>query len=110
MGMKMSRPRRIRRSLPAHSARNFSLPLAVLPEQPEVRVDNLLVPSQVKAGAPYHVEAVVFSTFETTASLELFRAGAFVGHQEMVLQPGKNRFTFLQSTAEKVPGLPTDRE
>ena len=31
MGMKMSRPRRIRRSLPAHSGRRFSLPLAVLP-------------------------------------------------------------------------------
>ena len=61
------------------------------------------MPSQVKAGAPYHVEAVVFSTFETAASLELFRAGAFVGHQEVVLQPGKNRFTFLQSTAEEGP-------
>ncbi len=47
----------------------FSLPLGRLPGEPEVRVDNLLVPSQVKAGAPYHVEAVVFSTFETACIL-----------------------------------------
>jgi uncharacterized membrane protein len=44
---------------------------------------------------------VVFSTFETAASLELFRAGTLAGHQEVVLQPGKNRFTFLQRTAEE---------
>jgi uncharacterized membrane protein/Mg-chelatase subunit ChlD len=79
----------------------FPLPLGRPPGEPEVRVDNLLVPSQVKAGAPYRVEAVVFSTFETPASLELFREGAFVGRQEVVLQPGKNRFTFLQHTAEE---------
>jgi uncharacterized membrane protein/Mg-chelatase subunit ChlD len=79
----------------------FSFPLGRPPGEPEVRVDNLLVPSQVKAGAPYRVEAVVFSTFETSASLELLRQGVFVGHQEVMLHPGKNRFTFPQRTAEE---------
>ena len=79
----------------------FSLPLGRPAAEPEVRVDNLLTPSQVKAGAPYRVEAVVFSTFETPATLELFRDGAFVGHQEVGLQPGKNRFMFPQQTAEE---------
>ena len=79
----------------------FSLPLGRPAAEPEVRVDNLLTPSQVKAGAPYRVEAVVFSTFETPATLELFRDGAFVGHQEVGLQPGKNRFMFPLQTAEE---------
>jgi uncharacterized membrane protein/Mg-chelatase subunit ChlD len=79
----------------------FSLPLGRPLGEPEVRVDNLIVPSQVKAGAPYRVAAVVFSTFETPASLDLFREGTFVGHQDVVLQPGKNRFTFLQHATEE---------
>ena len=62
-----------------------------------------LVPAQVKGGTPYRVEAVVFSTIETPASLELFREGALVDRLEVTLQPGKNRYPFLQSaTAEGV--------
>jgi uncharacterized membrane protein/Mg-chelatase subunit ChlD len=79
----------------------FPLPLGRPPAEPEVRVENLLVPTQVKAGAPYRVEAVVFSTFETPASLELLRGGTFVGRQEVTLQPGKNRYSFLQRTSEE---------
>lgn len=79
----------------------FPLPLGRPPGEPEVRVENLIVPRQVKAGEPYRIEAVVFSTFETSASLELFRGGTFVGRQEVHLQPGKNRYSFLQQTADE---------
>jgi uncharacterized membrane protein/Mg-chelatase subunit ChlD len=79
----------------------FPLPLGRLPGEPEVRVENLIVPEQVKAGTPYRVEAVISSTVETPASLELFRGGAFVGRQEVTLQVGKNRYRFLQNTAEE---------
>jgi Ca-activated chloride channel family protein len=78
-----------------------SLPLGRPPGEPEVRVEDLIVPRQVKAGTPYRVEAVVFSTLETPASLELFRGGTFVGRQEVVLQPGKNRYSFLQQADEE---------
>lgn len=79
----------------------FSVPLGRPPGEPEVRVDNLTVPAQIKAGMPYRVEAVIFSTFETPASIELFREGAFVGRQEVTLQPGKNRFSFQQQADEE---------
>ncbi|MGQ4807347.1 hypothetical protein NKDENANG_00695 [Candidatus Entotheonellaceae bacterium PAL068K] len=79
----------------------YALPLGRPPGEPEVRVENLGVPRQVKAGTPYGVEAVVFSTFETPASLELFRDGSFVGRQEVLLQPGKNRHRFVQQTGEE---------
>jgi uncharacterized membrane protein len=67
----------------------------------EVRVDKLVVPRQVQAGAPYQVEAMVFSTIETQASLELFRGGAFVGRQDVALKPGKNRVQFAQQTSDE---------
>ena len=68
----------------------FSLPLGRPAQEPEVRVDKLIVPAQVKGGTPYRVEAVVFSTIETPASLELFRDGALVDRLEVTLRPGKN--------------------
>lgn len=79
----------------------YPLPLGRPPGEPEVRVENLIVPAQAKGGEPYRVEVVVFSTFEVPVSLELFRGGAFVGRQEVTLQPGKNRYSFLQSTGEE---------
>lgn len=75
----------------------FALPLGRPAQEPEVRVDKLVVPAQVKAGTPYRVEAVVFSTIETPASLELVRDGTLVDRREVTLQPGKNRYHFLQS-------------
>lgn len=75
----------------------FSLPLGRPAHEPEVRVDKLMVPAQVKGGTPYRVEAVVFSTIETPASLELFRDGALVDRLEVTLRPGKNRYQFRQS-------------
>ena len=79
----------------------FPLPLDRLTGKPEVRVQNLIVPRQVNAGTPYHIEAVVFSSFETPASLELFRGGHFAGRRKVTLQPGKNRFSFLQRTNQE---------
>ena len=48
-----------------------------------MRVEKLVAPKQVRMGTPYHVEAVVFSSVETPASLELFREGSFVARQEV---------------------------
>lgn len=74
----------------------FPLPLGRPPGEPEVRVEDLVVPAQVHVGTPYRVEAVVFSTIATPASLTLFREGVLVGQQDVTLRPGKNRFRFLQ--------------
>jgi len=81
----------------------FSLPLGRPAQEPEVRVDKLIVPAQVHGGTPYRVEAVVVSTIETPASLELFRDGALVDRLEVTLRPGKNRYQFQQyASAEGV--------
>ena len=74
----------------------FPVPLGRGQEEPEVRVEKLVAPKQVRMGTPYHVEAVVSSSVETAASLELFREGSFVARQEVVLRPGKNRHRFLE--------------
>ena len=74
----------------------FPVPLGRGQQEPEVRVEELIAPKQVHMGTPYHVEAVVFSSIETAASLELFREGSFVERQEVVLRPGKNRHSFLE--------------
>lgn len=79
----------------------YSLPLGRPPGESEVRAENLIVPGRIKAGEPHRVEAVVFSTRETFASLELFRDGTFIGRQEVMLQPGKNRYSFVQSAGEE---------
>lgn len=79
----------------------FALPLGQASGAPEVRMEKLVAPAQVKAGAPYQVEVMVASNTATPASLELFRGGAFVGRQEVALQPGKNRLQFQQQTAEE---------
>ena len=78
-------------------------PVALGPgrQAPEVRVENLIAPRQVRMGAPYHVEAVVFSSTEAPASLELFREGAFVERQEVVLRPGKNRHRFSEQAGDE---------
>ena len=70
-------------------------------QDPEVRVENLIAPRQVRMGTPYHVEAVVFSSLEAPASLELFREGSFVERQVVVLSPGKNRHRFSEQAAEE---------
>lgn len=81
----------------------FALPLGRTMQEPEVRVDALVVPGQVKIGTPYRVEAVVSSTVLTPASLALFREGALVSQLEVTLQPGKHRYPFAQhASAEGV--------
>src|SRR5215831_11062789 len=72
----------------------FALPLGRPAQEPEVRVDKLIVPAQVHGGTPYRVEVVVVSTIETPASLELFRDGTLVDRLEVTLRPGKNRYQF----------------
>lgn len=79
----------------------YPVPLGRPAQEPEVRVENLIAPAEVKAGTPYRVEAVVSSTRAAAASLELFREGAFAGRQEVQLQPGKNRFQFLERAPDE---------
>lgn len=81
----------------------FVLPLGRPAQEPEVRVDKLIVPPHLKAGMPYQVEAVIFSTLTTPASLELVRDGALIHRLDVTLQPGKNRYQFPpQTSAEGV--------
>ena len=79
----------------------FPVPLGRGQQEPEVRVENLIAPRQVRMGTPYHVEAVVFSNVEAPASLELFREGSFVARQEVVLRPGKNRHRFSEQAGDE---------
>ena len=79
----------------------FPVPLGRGYQEPEVRVENLIAPKQVRMGTPYHVEAVVYSSMEAPASLELFREGSFVERQEVVLRPGENRHRFSEQAGDE---------
>ena len=79
----------------------YPVPLGRGRQEPEVRVENLIAPRQVRMGTPYHVEAVVFSSMEAPATLELFREGSFVERQEVVLGPGKNRHRFAEQAGNE---------
>ena len=79
----------------------FPVPLGRGQQEFEVRVENLIAPKQVRMGTPYYVEAVVFSSIEAPASLELFREGSFVARQEVVLRPGKNRHRFSEQVGDE---------
>ena len=78
-----------------------ALPLGQSSGAPEVRVEKLVVPAQVKASTPYQVEVMVVSNIASSASVELFRGRAFAGRQEVTLQPGKNRVLFQHQTVEE---------
>lgn len=83
------------------NAEIFTLPLGRLTDEPEVRAEKLIVPSQVKAGTPHRIEAEIHSTHDTKASLELLRGGNFLDRQEVALHPGKNLFSFVHTGGDE---------
>ncbi len=77
----------------------FVVPLGRAVHEPEVRAERLIVPAHLQGGMPYRVEAVVFSTVETSASIELWREGQLIDRREVALQPGKNYYQFTQQAS-----------
>ncbi len=64
------------------------------PDEPEVLVREVRVPSAVRVDEPVAVEAVIQSNRETTAGVDLFRNGIRIGKRSVTLAVGSNALSF----------------
>lgn len=63
-------------------------------EKPEVLLEDLQVPPEVKRGQSFRINAVAHTTHETTGQFALYRDGFKVAEEEIVLKPGANALSF----------------
>lgn len=66
-------------------------------EKPEVLLEDLQVPSEVKRGQSFGINAVAHATQDTTGQFALYRDGFKVADQEIELKKGANALTFDES-------------
>lgn len=63
-------------------------------EKPEVLLDDLQVPPEVKRGQSFNIQAIAHATRETAGQFVLYRDGFKVAEQEIALKPGPNALSF----------------
>ena len=84
--------------------KDFGMEIDTLPiypsNQPEVMVERIDVPVQVKQGEPFNLEVLVHSNHEDFAELRLFKSKFEVAKQQVRLEAGKNRVRFPQTSTE----------
>lgn len=64
---------------------------------PEVQIDAVNLPSEVRQGEPFPIEVVISSSHEDQGQLELFEGEFRVRSATVRIVPGINRFQFEQS-------------
>lgn len=69
-------------------------------DQPEVMVERIDTPVQVKQGEPFNLEVFIHSNHKDFAEIRLFKNKFEVAKQEVPLKVGENRVTFLQTSTE----------
>jgi uncharacterized membrane protein len=83
------------RLLHAQGLRLDVLPLRV-PVGPEVLVDSVSVPSQLRPQETFPLTVTVHSTIKTTTGLTILRGRTVIGSVREALHPGSNTFVFQQ--------------
>ena len=69
-------------------------------DEPEVMLERIDAPAQVKQGEPFSLEVLVHSNHEDIAEIRLFKNKFEVATQEVRLTAGENRALFTQTSAE----------
>lgn len=69
-------------------------------DEPEVMVQRIEAPAQVKQGAPFNLEVLIHSNHEDIAEVRLFKNKFEVAKQEVRLAEGENRVMFTQTSTE----------
>lgn len=64
---------------------------------PEVLVDNVTIPSQLRPREDFSLEVTIRSTIETTAQLSVVRDRTLVLAHKETIHPGSSSFSFAQS-------------
>lgn len=84
--------------------KNFGIQIDTVPlypsDEPEVMVQRLDMPAQVKQGAPFNVEVLIHSNHEDVAEIRLFKNKFEVAKQEARLEEGENRVVFTQTAMD----------
>ena len=84
--------------------KDFGIQIDTVPiypsDAPEVMVQRLDMPAQVKQGAPFNVEVLIHSNHEDVAEIRLFKNKFEVAKQEARLEAGENRVIFTQTAME----------
>ncbi len=84
------------RLLRAGGVRVDVVPVRV-PSGPEVRVDDVSVPTQLRRRESFSLTVTVHSTVATTTGITIFRGQSVLGSVEERVHTGENRFVFQQS-------------
>ena len=69
-------------------------------DDPEVMLERIDAPAQVKQGAPFNVEVLIHSNHEDVAEIRLFKNKFEVAKQEVRLEKGENRVVFTETVME----------
>lgn len=89
----------------ARAAANAGVQVAVVPltgsQPPEVLIESLEMPSQIREGESVDTVVSVGATVETDATLRLWLDGKMISEQQVRLTPGSNRFTASQQSLKK---------
>ena len=84
--------------------KDFGIQIDTVPiypsDEPEVMVQKLDMPAQVKQGAPFNVEVIIHSNHEDVAEVRLFKNKFEVAKQEARLEAGENRVIFTETAEE----------
>ena len=84
--------------------KDFGIQIDTVPiypsDEPEVMVQRLDMPAQVKQGAPFNVEVLIHSNHEDVAEIRLFKNKFEAAKQEVRLEEGENRVIFTQTAME----------
>ena len=84
--------------------KDFGIQIDTVPiypsDEPEVMVQKLGMPAQVKQGAPFNVEVLIHSNHEDVAEIRLFKNKFEAAKQEARLEEGENRVIFTQTAME----------
>lgn len=84
----------------AHNIELSFIPLSGPEGESEALIDNLNAPADVRQGQGFDLTAIVHSTDEMGAVLHFYGDGRLIHSQEVLLQPGANRFTAPVEAAE----------
>lgn len=83
------------------SSSQCTVPISTIPLpsrlEPEVQVAEIKVPSEVREGEPFFVEATVLSNHDDEGLLEIFQGDHRVLSERRSLKAGENRFKLQQS-------------
>ena len=84
--------------------KDFSIQIDTVPiypnEAPEVMLERIDTPAQVKQGAPFNVEVLIHSNHEDLAEIRLFKNKFEVAKREVRLEEGENRVVFTETSTE----------